>query len=119
MKKLYFLLLVIFLSLAIQAQDKEVKSKIELAKSAKGKFYSQDGKLALSINLDKVEYFYKWRETADTSVFLNTLTSWDTESLRLYLEAYRNKQDVLAEEIYKDITALHLYSDRNDKIAQK
>jgi hypothetical protein len=119
MKKIYFLFTITFLCIAVKAQDKEIKAKIESAKSVMGKFYSQNGKLALVINLDKIEYYYKWRETADTSNIISNLTSWDTESLRAYLEAYRNKQEALAEDIYKDISAMHLNSKLNDKIALK
>jgi hypothetical protein len=95
MNKLIIIIAISLISNLINAQDKDIRENLEKAKASNGKFYAENGKLILNINISKIEFFYKWRETADTSDFKDQITSWDAESLRSLYESYNGTFDNL------------------------
>jgi hypothetical protein len=72
----------------MNAQDSNIIANIEKAKASNGKFYNLGGKLVLNLNIEKIQLFYKWSETADTSGYIDQITSWDSESLRKIYDSY-------------------------------
>jgi hypothetical protein len=116
----YFLLLSVgFLCINMQAQDNEIKDNIEKAKALDGKFFNKNGKLALAINLDKITYYYKWRETADTSSIRDRITSWDVATLREVFDVYVQSNDAMAAELTKEAILFKSHISLENNVAQK
>jgi hypothetical protein len=96
MNKIIIIIAVSLISNLINAQDKNIRENLDKAKASNGKFYAENGKLILNINVNKIEFFYKWSETSDTSGLVDQITSWDAETLRSLYESYTGSMDYLS-----------------------
>jgi hypothetical protein len=96
MNKIILIIAISFISNLMHAQDQDIRENLDKAKVSNGKFYAENGKLVLNIDIKRIEFFYKWRETADTSDLIGQITSWDAETLRGLYESYTGSFDQLA-----------------------
>jgi hypothetical protein len=95
MNKIVLIIAISLISSLINAQDKDIREHLDKAKASNGKFYTENGKLILNLDIKKIEFFYKWRETADTSGLVDQITSWDAETLRSLYASYTGSFDQL------------------------
>lgn len=100
MKTIVFLT-IIMTFLSLNAQEIRVKENIERIKLHKGTEYFNDGTVKMTINIDKIEYYYKWIVSADTFNLIDRITSWDLASIKDAIIAYNNDNVDFTEQINK------------------